>query len=86
MDYIISYDIADEKRVAKVGRYMAKRAFRIQKSVFIYYEATKEEIEELLKGLLKICDEKKDDIRVYKIKDYGVHLADAVNLKDPFII
>jgi len=86
MDYIIAYDISDEKRVAKVGRYMSKRAFRIQKSIFVFYDASKDEIEELLKGLLRIVDEKKDDVRVYKIKDFGVHLAYAIDLENPFIL
>lgn len=85
-DFLIAYDVKDEKRVGKVGRYLAKRAFRIQKSLFVLYDATYDELNEIIKGMLNICKDDEDDIRVYKIKDYGISLESAVDLENPFIV
>lgn len=85
-DFLISYDIADQKRLAKIARVLEKEAIRIQYSLFFYKDATKEELHRLLKKILKIYNEQEDDIRVYKIKNYGLHFGTAIDLKNPFII
>jgi CRISPR-associated protein Cas2 len=85
-DFLISYDIADQKRLAKIARVLEKEAIRIQYSLFFYKDATKVELHRLLKKILKIYNEQEDDIRVYKIKNYGLHFGTAIDLKNPFII
>jgi len=85
-DFIITYDISDPKRLKKIAKLIEKDALRIQYSVYILYEATKEEVTALLEQVCKIYDEKYDDIRVYKIKQRGIHMGAAIDLDNPFII
>jgi len=40
-DFLICYDIADEKRVAKIGKLVEKESLRIQRSVYFYEQVTK---------------------------------------------
>ena len=84
-DYLICYDISDKKRVAKIAKKIEKKAFRIQKSIYLFDNATKDELSELLDEVLKIFNKKQDDLRVYIIKDKGVKLGSAVDLDDPLI-
>jgi len=84
-DFIITYDIADVKRLRKIGKMMEKKAMRIQYSVYILYETSKEEVTILLDAICKVYDEKYDDIRVYKVKNRGLHFGNAIDLDNPFI-
>ncbi len=84
-DFIIAYDIADAKRLKKIAKLIEKNAMRIQYSLYIFYDATQEEIVKLLEKVTKIHDQKYDDIRVYKVKNRGLHLRGAIDLDNPFI-
>jgi len=83
-DFIISYDISDKKRLRKIAKLIEKDAMRIQYSVYFYHDSTQEEVTKLLEKVCKIYDEKRDDIRVYKIKHKGLHLGSAIDLENPF--
>ncbi len=83
-DFIIAYDIADAKRLKKIAKLIEKDALRIQYSIYFYHDSTQEEVTKLLEKVSKIYDEKKDDIRVYKIKNRGLHLGCAIDLDNPF--
>lgn len=85
-DYLICYDIADPKRLAKLSRFLEKRAFRIQYSVFFAPKKSKEEIYQLAQQITEFIDSQKDDVRIYKIKDYGIILGKAYDLSEIFII
>jgi len=85
-DYIISYDIKDKKRLAKVARYLEKETFRIQYSIFLAKNFTKNKIYNIADNLIELIDPNEDDIRIYKIKNYGIYLGKAYNLKEVFII
>jgi len=85
-DFIIAYDIADPKRLQKIGKLVEKEAMRIQYSVYILYEASHEEVTKLLERVCALYDEAYDDIRVYKIKNRGLHFGNAIDLDNPFII
>ena len=82
-DFIIAYDIADVKRLRKIARVIEKHAMRIQYSVYIFYDATYQELTALLNSVTKIYNEKYDDIRVYKVKNRGLHFRAAVDLNNP---
>lgn len=84
-DFIITYDIADVKRLRKIAKLIEKKAMRIQHSVYIFYDATQQEITSLLEAVCQICHEEHDDIRVYKVKERGIHLEAAIDLDNPFI-
>ncbi len=83
-DFLICYDIADNKRLQKIAKTLEKEAIRIQFSVFLFPKASKEELFALLDKILKIYDKNQDDIRVYNIKNSGIHLASGINLEQPF--
>ena len=65
-NYLVCYDIRDEKRLVKVFKTMKKRGLHIQYSVF-YCRLTWRELIELKEKLSNLIDERKDDVRVYPI-------------------
>lgn len=83
--FLICYDISDVKRLSKIGKRVEKRALRIQKSIYLFEDVTKIELQELIEDIMKIFDNKKDDLRIYKIKDKGLHLGAAMDLENPLI-
>ena len=84
-DFLICYDIADEKRVGKIGKLVERNAMRIQRSVYFYEQVSKEELTVLVEKVLTILDVEVDDLRVYVIKNKGIHLGEAVDLENPLI-
>lgn len=84
-DFLICYDIADEKRVGKIGKLIEKNALRIQRSVYFYEQVSREELTALMEKVLTLLDEEADDLRVYTIRDKGIHFGDAVDLNNPLI-
>ena len=84
---LICYDIANPKRLSKVAKNLEKISIRIQKSIFFYMEATMQDIQEIVKIIESIIDEKDDDVRIYKVdKNSSLHLMKGINLKKPNII
>ncbi len=84
-NFLICYDIADEKRVGKIGKLIEKHALRVQRSVYLFDNATKEDLTQLVDKILPLLDKEVDDLRVYKIIDKGIHLGEAVDLENPLI-
>ena len=85
-DFLICYDICDKKRLSKIGKIVEAEAIRIQRSVYFYEQMSREELDILLEKVLKVLDEKVDDLRIYTIKDKGVALGSAVDLNNPLIL
>jgi len=85
-DFLICYDIADEKRVGKIGKLVEKEALRIQRSVYFYEQVTRNELIILVEKVLSLLDEEADDLRVYIIRNKGIALGEAVDLENPFIL
>ena len=84
-DYIISYDISNYKRLAKLARNLEKNAMRIQKSVFLLSSVSNHELLGIIDMITEIIDLDADDVRIYTIIDPGIALAKAINLDDPYI-
>ena len=85
-DYIIAYDIADEKRLRKVAKLLESETMRIQYSVF-FIQAHKTHIEQLQQKLQAIINQAKDDLRIYQIDiENSFHLQAGLDLKSPLII
>jgi len=84
-NFLICYDIADEKRVGKIGKLVEKNALRIQRSVYFYEQVSQEELTVLLERVLLILDEEADDLRVYTIKNSGIAFGEAIDLDNPLI-
>jgi len=84
-DYIISYDIKNVKRLAKLARNLEKEAMRIQKSVFLFSSVSGDELFDIIDLINTIIDVEADDVRIYTVLDPGIALAKAVDLGDPYI-
>jgi len=91
MFYIISYDIIDDKRRAKVSKILENYCTRVQYSVFeTLLEVDK--YEEMISELNKIIDKTEDSIRIYKLCDacskkvtiYGI--GEVLKDKEMYII
>ena len=79
-DYIICYDIANNKRLAKLARFLEKKAIRIQFSIFFLPDCNKDKIYDISQQIVDIINSKEDDVRIYKIKNYGINLGEAYDL------
>ena len=64
--YIISYDIADPKRLRKVARLMEDYSIRVQKSVFEGF-LSERELRKLISKAEKIINQDEDSIRIYRL-------------------
>ena len=84
-EFLIAYDIADNKRVAKLGRFLSKVGVRIEYSIF-YVKAAKDEMTEIAMKITNIIDTEMDDVRIYEIEDYGIALGNADLLDEMFLI
>lgn len=84
-DYIISYDIADHKRLGKLARRLEKIAVRIQYSVFYLPKANEEQLFGIIRTIDDIIDMLEDDVRIYTIVEPGISLGQAVDLGEPFL-
>lgn len=62
--FVIAYDIVDDKRRLKVAKQLERVGERVQHSVFEVY-LTSNELDQLLKRLEKLIDQKEDSVRVY---------------------
>lgn len=76
--FLLTYDIAANKRRAKIAKAMEAVGERVQFSVFEAY-LTRAELEKLMKKVQKLLDAEQDSVRVYglcgackgKVKHYG---------------
>jgi len=85
-NYIISYDISDHKRLARLARRLEKKAMRIQKSVFLFSEVSRMQLLDMIDLINTIIDQEADDVRIYRMVDPGISLAQAVDLSDPYTL
>lgn len=64
--WIIAYDISAPGRLLRVHKYLSKRAFALQYSVFAA-DLTDKRLAKLLKDITELIDEKEDDVRCYAV-------------------
>jgi CRISPR-associated protein Cas2 len=64
--YLISYDIREKRRLARVYRYLRRFAFMLQESVYLY-AGDKPAWLTLKQELIKRIKKSEDDVRVYKL-------------------
>jgi CRISPR-associated protein Cas2 len=64
--HIISYDIADPKRLARIHRYLKKKAEPIQYSVFLF-QGTHQQLRIIYEDIADLIDENEDDVRFYTL-------------------
>ncbi len=66
--HIISYDIADPRRLGRIHRYLKQCAMPIQYSVFLI-RANAVELRGIVDDLEEMIDQVEDDIRVYTLPE-----------------
>jgi CRISPR-associated protein Cas2 len=87
LDFLICYDISDEKRLRKLAKFLEKNGTRIQNSVFLYPKATKQHLKNLLAQILELIDQEEDDVRIYNIDiKNSLRFKSALDLNTPFAI
>ena len=64
--YLLAYDLADDRRRAKVAREMEAVGTRVQGSVFEAY-LTHQELAEVIRRARRLLDEQEDSLRVYQL-------------------
>ncbi len=64
--YLIAYDIANPRRLLRVGRAMTKHAIRVQYSVFLG-EFTRLQLLAVVDELHALIDRRVDDVRIYAL-------------------
>ncbi|QTA81767.1 CRISPR-associated endonuclease Cas2 [Desulfonema limicola] len=64
--YMMAYDIADPRRLAKIHRQIKKDGIAAQKSVF-FVHGTEKDIESLMDRIGNIMKMNEDDLRAYPI-------------------
>lgn len=64
--YLLTYDIADPKRLTKIARRMEAVAERVQDSVFEAYLAPPE-LHKLLVQTTRVMKEEEDSLRIYAL-------------------
>ncbi|MEX1167650.1 MAG: CRISPR-associated endonuclease Cas2, partial [Hydrogenophaga sp.] len=62
--WLLAYDIADPKRLQKVGRLMRKEGEPLQYSVYLL-RGNRQRVQRLLDQLTLLINKKVDDLRVY---------------------
>lgn len=65
--YLICYDIANPRRLARVHRRIVKHALFVQLSVY-YLQGSKEALQKLLDELSEVIDPRYDDVRAYPVE------------------
>jgi len=76
--YLVAYDVASPRRLAKTYRILKNYGMALQKSVFIVH-GTESAIEKLLDKLLSVMSAKEDDLRAYPIRKAGDLWTSGVN-------
>jgi CRISPR-associated protein Cas2 len=66
--WLVSYDISDAKRLARVHRFLKKEALALQYSVFLA-SASEGGLRWLLHRLGQLIDPRRDDVRAYPIPE-----------------
>ncbi len=64
-DFVIAYDISDEKRLKKISKYLEKEAIRMQLSLY-YIRCDKITLQKIVDKLSDLMDED-DDVRIFKV-------------------
>lgn len=68
--YLVTYDIADKRRLSRLFRFMKKQAVPVQYSVFLV-ESNAVKLNEMMVRIAKLIHPTADDVRAYRLPDNG---------------
>ena len=86
IDFIICYDISDPKRLSRIARVVERYALRIQYSLYLYEQVSRDEMSRFVQKVVPLMDEEADDLRIYSIRNRGLALGKAIDLDHPLIV
>lgn len=66
--WLISYDIANPRRLRRLHRFLVRRALPVQYSVF-YYEGSPAAMGRLMQQIEDLINPKQDDVRGYQLPE-----------------
>jgi CRISPR-associated protein Cas2 len=72
--WLVTYDISDPKRLAKIFKALKKEGIPIQYSVF-YLHMSAAKIGSLMVQLSKLIDTRSDDVRAYRLPERGMEIS-----------
>jgi CRISPR-associated protein Cas2 len=68
--YLVTYDIADPRRLSRLFRFLKKQGLPIQYSVFLV-EASATQMGNLMVKIAKMIHPAADDVRAYRLPENG---------------
>lgn len=84
MNYLICYDITNQKRLNRVRMYLTSHGLSVQKS-FFSCETDKNKLASILTDLKSMIDEKKDKVSCYPICDKCLAKTRSFGVANGFI-
>lgn len=66
--WLVTYDIADPRRLARLFKFLKKQGVPVQYSVFLV-EASAAKMGNLIVQIAKIVDKDEDDVRAYRLPE-----------------
>ncbi|OIN92221.1 MAG: CRISPR-associated endonuclease Cas2 [Comamonadaceae bacterium CG1_02_60_18] len=72
--YLVTYDIANPRRLGRVFRFLKKHGVPVQYSVFLV-ESNAAKMSELMVKIAKLIHPDADDVRAYKLPDNGWQIS-----------
>ncbi len=85
-NWVIVYDISDNKNRLKVARILKTAGFHIQRSTFYITDMGKNQVEKLVDRLRPYLNEKTDRFFVYPVEDMEVAEGYFIKPWDIFVI
>lgn len=67
MNFLITYDIADPKRLSRVAKSLERNARRVQKSVFMF-TGTRRQVEGIISDLVQVIEPTEDRVQAWPIR------------------
>ncbi|MFZ5490163.1 MAG: CRISPR-associated endonuclease Cas2 [Pseudomonadota bacterium] len=85
-NWLIAYDIAHPRRLARIHRRLVKYALPVQYSLFLYNGST-QQVSDLLDELALLMEVREDDLRAYPLPTQTeIHALGQSGLPDSMIL
>lgn len=83
--YLIGYDVADPRRLARVHRHLSRNALALQRSVFALY-GTSADLDDAMVALADLTHPREDDVRAYAFNAVHIRVMGRPLLPDGILL
>lgn len=83
--YLVTYDIADPRRLSRVFRYLKKQGVPVQYSVFLV-ESSAVQLNHVMAHIAKIIHPDADDVRAYRLPENGWQVTLGASILPPDVL